>query len=168
MKSIKKIAIAVLALGFVAMTQVFAAKAPTVVATFVGEVEEEETVGDMTLTFYSDKTFVVHIYLEGDMDMGEDMGTLTMKMDADAMAGTYKGDPKKDGKITLTITKTSSEDFNEETSLKVLSAMMSGEAIELTNEDMPLVDLPKKEWEKQDAEIKDNQILIDGIPLDRK
>ena len=86
MKSIKKITLAILALGFISIAQVFAAKAPTAVATFVGEATEDEGVGTMTLTFYSDKTFVVHINVEGDIDLGEDLGTMQMKMDADYMA----------------------------------------------------------------------------------
>lgn len=167
MKSIKKIALAILALGFVAMTQVFAAKAPTAVATFAGEAVEDEGVGTMTLTFYSDKTFVVHINVEGEIDLGEDLGTMQMKMDADYMAGTYKGDPKKDGKVTLTITKYSSEEYSEETSYKILGAMIAGEPIELTSEDMPLVELPKKEWEKEDLIIKDDAIDFEEIVLTR-
>ena len=169
MKSIKKITLAILALGFISIAQVFAAKAPTVVATFAGEVVDEDLdLGNTTLTFYSDKTFVVHVAVDSEVDMGDDLGTIILKMDADAMAGTYKGDPKKDGKITLTITKATTEEYSDETSYKILGAMIAGEPIELTSEDMPLVDLPKKEWEKEDVVIKDDQIDLDGVVLTRQ
>ena len=46
--------------------------------------------------------------------------------------------------------------------------MIAGEPIELTSEDMPLVDLPKKEWEKEDVVIKDDQIDLDGVVLTRQ
>lgn len=169
MKSIKKIALAVLALAFVAMAQTFAAKAPTVVATYVGEeaVDDQEEKAVLTITFYSDKTFVVHGEMSGELDMGEEMGSLYMMMDADIIAGTYKGDPKKDGKITLTATKTMTEDYSEETTAKLLGAMMAGEPLEITNEDMPLVELPKSEWEKLEITIKDGQFEYDGTVVTR-
>ena len=45
--------------------------------------------------------------------------------------------------------------------------MIAGEPIELTSEDMPLVELPKKEWEKEDLIIKDDAIDFEEIVLTR-
>ena len=167
MKSIKKIALAVLALGFVAMTQVFAAKAPTVVATYASddvEMDEEGTSGAVTLTFYSDKTFVMHIVMDQEIFIDEDFGSLPMKMDLDAAAGKYKGDPTKDGKLTLTATKTMSEEgaTSEEFLNTMLAAFFSGEPIVITSKEMPLVDIPKKEQETIDVVIKDGELDFDG------
>ncbi|MBR4004441.1 MAG: hypothetical protein IKI90_01190 [Treponema sp.] len=167
MKSIKKIALAVLALGFVAMTQVFAAKAPTVVATYaIDEVAmfEEGGEGTATITFYSDKTFVMHIDMDQDVQLEEGLGTISMKMDLDAAAGKYKGDPTKDGKLTLTATKTMSEEgaTSEEFLNTMLAAFFSGEPIVITSKEMPLVDIPKKEQETIDVVIKDGELDFDG------
>ena len=172
MKSIKKIALAVLALGFVAMTQVFAAKAPTVVATYASddvEMDEEGTSGAVTLTFYSDKTFVMHIVMDQEIFIDEDFGSLPMTMDLDAAAGKYKGDPTKDGKLSLTATKTMSEEGaeSEELVYAMLGALMAGEPIVLTSEDMPLVSIPKKEQETIEVIIEDGELDFDGALLYR-
>ena len=172
MKSIKKIALSVLALGFLAMTQVFAAKAPTVVATYASddvEMDEEGTSGAVTLTFYSDKTFVMHIVMDQEIFIDEDFGSLPMKMDLDAAAGKYKGDPKKDGKLSLTATKTMSEDAagSEEFLNTMIGALMTGEPIVITRDDMPLVDIPKKEQETIEVVITDGVMNFEGEELTR-
>lgn len=172
MKSIKKITLAILALGFISIAQVFAAKAPTVVATYASDnvqMTDDGTPSTAILTFYSDKTFVLHIVMGQDVFIDEELGSIPMKMDIDAAAGKYKGDPKKDGKLSLTATKTMSEEApgSEEFFNSMIEALMTGETIVITSETMPLIDIPKKEQETIEVVIKDGVMDFEGEELTR-
>ena len=88
--------------------------------------------GETFYKFYSDKTFIAHAKYS-DVQSG-----FSISMDLDGLAGTYTGEPSKDGVITLTKTK---EIADLESTVQVLfiAALQRGEtSISITNKEAPL------------------------------
>ena len=89
--------------------------------------------GETFYKFYSDKTFIAHA------KYSDVVSGFSVSMDLDALAGTYTGDPSKDGVITLTKTKEIA-DLDESTGqILFIAALQRGEtSISITNKEAPL------------------------------
>lgn len=98
--------------------------------------------GTETVTFYSDKTFKVHVNGE------ESEAGFKMVFDFDAMTGTYTGAPESDGDVVLTIAKAVNEDAMSESAImqKVMTAAQAGKtSVTFTNADYPLENVENAE-----------------------
>ena len=140
MKKLNKaflVLLAMLAIGFVATSFVACSDdddSPSTVAVYK---DSEATTDEYeAITFYSDKTFVQHVYYKQvDSDSG-----FTLTVSLDVATGTYSGDPTKDGTVTCTVTKEVDESsMSEATLAATMEALSAGKtSLSITNADVPL------------------------------
>lgn len=98
-----------------------------------------------TISFYSDKTYTMHMYSEI-TGLG-----MAITMDLDAEKGTYTGDPTKDG----TVVGTSVSQVDKEKMEKLMmGAILSGsKSLTITNSNCPLVALDSSKVETRKCTI---------------
>ena len=99
---------------------------------------------EVVCSFNSDKTFVTHAKgtIDAVVDNDNSVNSIKLDMDMDLAAGTYTGDPSKDGTVVMTTTKEASFADND------LSTFFSAVILKstITNKEAPLKDItPKSE-----------------------
>ena len=93
---------------------------------------------EVVCSFNSDKTFVTHAKGTIDaVDNDDSVNSIKLDMDMDLTAGTYTGDPSKDGIVVMTTTKEASFADND------LSTFFSAVILKstITNKEAPLKDV---------------------------
>lgn len=101
-----------------------------------------------TISFYSDKTYTVHLYKKG-TEHG-----ITLTMDLDYEKGTYTGDPTKDDSVVCTSV---SQVDKEKMEKLMMGAILSGsKSLTITNSNCPLETLDSSKVEKRDCTISGN------------
>lgn len=98
-----------------------------------------------TISFYSDKTYTMHMYSK------ETVAGITLTMDLDVEKGTYTGDPTKDGTVVAT-----SESGIDDAKIGELMKGLLGsgsKSLTITNSNCPLVALDSSKVEKRTCTI---------------
>lgn len=104
--------------------------------------------GTGTISFYSDKTYTVHMYRKG-TEHGK-----TLTMDLDYEKGSYTADPTKDGSVDCTSVSQVDEDKIGEL---MYGALLSGKnSLTITNSNCPLVALDSSKVETRTCTISGN------------
>lgn len=101
-----------------------------------------------TISFYSDKTYTMHMYSEI-TGLG-----MAITMDLDVQKGTYTGDPTKDGSVVCTSVSQVDEDKIKE--LMMGAILSHSKSLKITNSNCPLETLDSSKVEKRDCTISGN------------
>ncbi len=120
----------------------------------------------MTVTFNTDGTFDMHT------NVSTEEAGFSLLMDLDVGKGTFTGDPSTDGEITMTVLKVADVDSDEAGDIAVakMSQVLSsgGNTIEITNDDLPLVDYKGSAKDQtMTFVISDGKLDMDGAILSR-
>lgn len=106
-----------------------------------------------TISFYSDKTYTMHMYREI-TGLG-----MAITMDLDVQKGTYTGDPTKDGSVVCTSV---SQVDKEKMGKLMMGAVMSGQkSLKITNSNCPLVALDSSKVETRECTISGTTLTDD-------
>lgn len=164
MKSIKKLFGLLLAAA--ALTFAFVACSDddddddNVVATFVTpEFEDSDgETGKYTITFYDDKTYVVHY------DAHEEDDGFTTYWNMTAEKGKYEGAPAKDGDVKTTATSKIDDSAETEAAAVALveaAAEKGSKSFTFTNKHFPLKDIDASDQKTETKTITDGKVEID-------
>ena len=106
-----------------------------------------------TISFYSDKTYTVHMYRKS-TEHG-----ITLIMDLDVEKGNYTGDPTKDGSVDCT--SESGVDEEKMGKLMLQAALSGSKSLTITNSNCPLVALDSSKVEKRTCTISGTTLTDD-------